>query len=211
MSTPASSPARTPSSSASSPATELSSPCQVQNILQPRQAQCTCKLSQIITQLKNENPEVRFQCLAFFRTGQSVIQTRCSQNCESQPKTNLFETAKQILQQDHPITSAEYTSYVIRSLFCKTQTHSAPAAFTKYRDLLAKHWEGKGTPIELDLWRQCGMYSNCRPVLDLLAIYPWPTRRMKHRKRQLTEFSFNFILGEGQVYLPTLGKASRCY
>jgi hypothetical protein len=50
------------------------------------------------------------------------------------------------------------------------------------------------------------MYSNCHLVLNLLAIYPAPKRRISYRKGRLTEPSFNFLQGEGQVYLPNLGK-----
>jgi hypothetical protein len=149
MSTPASSPSPTPSKP---------SPSKLQ-------AQCICALSEITTQLSNEDTIVRFQCLAYHRYGRSPTQRRCEGSCKIQSRPLVFERAKQILQQKAPVTYVDYVGIVIRILFCKT--HSESKAFGKYRDLFQHHWKGDGNPKELELLeaiRQAHQLPSVHPI-----------------------------------------------
>jgi hypothetical protein len=134
-----------------SPATLASSPPRTPSSPSPSklQAQCICVLSEITNQLLNDDTVVRFQCLAYHRYGRSPTQTRCKESCIVPSMPHVFKRAKQILQQNSPVSFVDYAGVVIRILFCKT--HCEARAFRKYHHLLEQHWEGDGAPNELEL------------------------------------------------------------
>jgi|SRR5580700_9923962 hypothetical protein len=111
-------------------------------------AQCICTLNDIKNQLLNENAAIRFQCLAYYRRGRNPTWIRCENSFENPSMKYVFRQARQILQQNDPVTTANYAK-MIRVLFCKT--HSALTPFKKYRISLQQHWREEGTLMELEL------------------------------------------------------------
>ncbi|KAF8856863.1 hypothetical protein BDZ45DRAFT_456023 [Acephala macrosclerotiorum] len=116
-------------------------------------AKCVCDLEQITAQLSSEIPSDRFQCLAYERDGRSPIQHRCEKICAQSVETAVtpqcFDRARSILQQGGPINSKQYTTLVIRILFCGK--HSGPGPMKRWEGLLLDHWKGTGTREELAL------------------------------------------------------------
>ncbi|KAH8587705.1 T5orf172 domain-containing protein [Bisporella sp. PMI_857] len=139
-----------------------------------------CTLSDIIAQLSNENDQVKFQCLAYKRLGNSSNYFRClksSQDFEARHQT-LYKCAVQVLSKE-TVTSFEYASTVIRIFFC--DTHHRPKVFNGYYQIEASWNNGSiGEQRELlDVIRRiCKLKVLSDPTPEALApgLFPLPHR-----------------------------------
>ncbi|RDL36005.1 uncharacterized protein BP5553_06617 [Venustampulla echinocandica] len=183
MFSPSTPPSTPPSTSISRSRSQASTPSTPSTPTPIEALACrVCTLSEIIAQLSDENDEVRFQCLAYARRGNSARYYRCpwsSRDFETS-HPDLYQQATEVMSKVRA-TSFEYSWFVMRIFFC--ETHHKKQKFQKYYDGIEAHWNGDGNGEVEELLNAIRHVRNFQ-----LSIHPAPTVTMSpslpHRFRK---------------------------